>query len=123
MVVGSWIVSKENMRCKNWINGIEITFTLSENNTLKGRISFIPKGLFKEMPTTILRAFYIYKMWRTATHIFKKIYLKKDQHPQRLSLGHVGSPDEQQPALRIEDKPLCVKLPGVLLAGPVSKHG
>jgi hypothetical protein len=87
MVVGSWIVSKENMRCKNWINGIEITFTLDEDNTLKGRISFIPKGLFKEMPTTILRAFYIYKMWRTATHIFKKIYLKKRSTPPEIISG------------------------------------
>jgi hypothetical protein len=95
MVIGSWIVSTENMRCKNWMNGIEITFTLSENNTLQGRISTIPEELFKEMPTTIIRAFYIYKMWRTATYIFKKIYLKKqDQHPQGSSLGYVDSPDE-----------------------------
>jgi hypothetical protein len=94
MVVGSWLVSKENMRCKNWINGIEITFALTENNTLRGRISAIPEALFKEMPTAIIRALYIYKMWRTATYIFKKVYLKKDQHPQRTPLGYVGSPDE-----------------------------
>ncbi|MDR2629385.1 MAG: hypothetical protein LBC60_00520 [Spirochaetaceae bacterium] len=94
MVVGSWIVSTENMRCKNWINGMEITFTLTENNDLKGRISVIPKERLSEIPTLALRAFYIHKMWRNATYIFKKLYLKKDQRPRKLPVGYVDTPDE-----------------------------
>ncbi|MDR1108960.1 MAG: hypothetical protein LBL19_07995 [Spirochaetaceae bacterium] len=94
MVIGSWLVNKEKMRCKNWINGIEVLFTVNENHTIQGKITAIPEELLKEMPTTVVRAVYIHKMWRKATHIFKKIYLKKDQHPQRTSLGYVGSPDE-----------------------------
>jgi hypothetical protein len=109
MVVGSWIVKLKEQRCKNWINGIEVSFSI-HNNVPYGKIRSLPKDFFKETPSAMDQLMYVYKMWRNATYIFKKVYLKKIQHPQRHPLGYVDFPGTKQshlPAGRTEPTPAC----------------
>ena len=109
MVVGSWIVNLKEQRCKNWINGIEVSFSI-HNNVPYGEIRSLPKDLFKETPAAIDQVLYVYKMSQNATYIFKKVYLKKIQHPQRSPLGYVDFPEKKQshlPAGRTEPTPAC----------------
>jgi hypothetical protein len=92
MVKGEWIVFPEAMRCKNWVNGIEIVFFITAKNTVESKIQYIPPALLEQFPLTIDLAMYVFKMWRQATEIFKKVYFKKNQHPRMLHPGYVGSP-------------------------------
>jgi hypothetical protein len=114
MVVGPWIVNLKEQRCKNWINGLEVSFSM-HNNVPYGKIQSLPKDFFKETPFAIDQVIYVYKMWRNATYIFKKVYLKKNQHPQRSPLGYVGFSGEKKshfPAGRAEPTPACRLFPG-----------
>jgi hypothetical protein len=77
MVRGDWIVNVEKMRCKNWVNGMEITFGIIKGAFIVGKIQYIPQELIETIPVARYRALYIYKMWRNAMEIFKKVYFKK----------------------------------------------
>jgi hypothetical protein len=101
MVKGEWIVFPEARRCKNWVNGIEIVFYITSQNTVQSRIHYIPPALMSKIPGTIDLAIYVFKMWRQATEIFKKVYYKKDQHPRIFYPGSVGLP---RPPARISDR-------------------
>jgi hypothetical protein len=57
------------------MNGLEIDFTLNRNKIPEGRITFIPKELFKD--GGLKSILHIYRMWRNATYIFQKVYFKK----------------------------------------------
>jgi hypothetical protein len=88
MVRGDWIINVEKMRCKNWVNGMEITFCIAKGAFIVGKIQYIPREFIEKIPMTRYRALYIYKMWRNATEIFKKVYLKKTiKHPFKIREG------------------------------------
>jgi hypothetical protein len=99
MVKGDWIIFPETGRCKNWVNGIEIVFHFTREKTLQSKINYIPPALKENIPGTMDLTLYVLKMWRQATELFKKVYLKKYQHPRMLHPGYVGSP-RVQPADR-----------------------
>jgi hypothetical protein len=90
MVKGDWIIFPAEGRCKNWVNGIEIVFYNTGKNTLQSRIHYIPPALVEKTPSAMDLAIYVFKMWRQATELFKKVYLKKNQHPRMFHPGYVG---------------------------------
>jgi hypothetical protein len=92
MVKGNWIIFPETGRCKNWVNGIEIVFYSTGKNTLQSKIHYIPPALMEQIPGAMDLALYVFKMWRQATEIFKKVYFKKNQHPRMFHPGYVDSP-------------------------------
>jgi hypothetical protein len=89
MVRGEWIIFPKEMRCKNWRNGIEIVFALNEKKIPEGKVR-LPPALAKQFPFAIDRFLYVYKMWRQAASLLKKVYLKKTQHtPAAIQAGDV----------------------------------
>jgi hypothetical protein len=77
MVKGDWIVNVRDLRCKNWVNGIEVVFYLNEEKLPVGKIGYIPEELIKSKPLSIDLVLYIYKMWSRATSIFYKAYYRQ----------------------------------------------
>ncbi|MDR1949167.1 MAG: hypothetical protein LBQ38_07230 [Spirochaetaceae bacterium] len=77
MVKGEWIIFPEARRCKNWVNGIEVVFDVDDADEVVGIIRYIPPELSKQISTPFIFSLYVYKMWRQATELFKKIYYKK----------------------------------------------
>jgi hypothetical protein len=76
MVKGSWIISINAMRCKNWINGIEVVFHLDEQGQPVGRIIPLPEGLYDKLPRGQDRMIYVCRMWQRACVIFYKAYYR-----------------------------------------------
>jgi hypothetical protein len=76
MVKGSWIISIEGMRCKNWINGIEVVFHLDERGLPMGKIMPLPGGLSDKLPLVQDRMIYVCHMWQRACAIFYKAYYR-----------------------------------------------
>jgi hypothetical protein len=77
MVKGDWIVNVRDMRCKNWVNGIEIVFYLNKDKAPVGTIRYIPKALIKSKPLTIDLVLYAYRMWHRASAIFYRAYYRQ----------------------------------------------
>jgi hypothetical protein len=77
MVMGEWIVFTREMRCKNWVNGIEVNFCVNEANRVEGKISYIPPEIIEGMPATINLAIFLFRMWRQATIAFERDYYRK----------------------------------------------
>jgi hypothetical protein len=86
MVKGEWIVFPKEMRCKNWVNGIEVRFYFNESSQIEGKIQYIPARLTKRIPFTANPDIFLFRMWRQATLIFRKAYYKKQ-------LNLVSKPD------------------------------
>jgi hypothetical protein len=100
MVRGEWIVNLKDMRCKNWVNGIEIKFFLNEENVPEGRIRYCPQELIENLPGSIDFIMYLYKMWRNATCVFKKAYYKKiNRHITPSAVSRSAKPLRRRQAL------------------------
>jgi hypothetical protein len=97
MVKGSWIISIKGMRCKNWVNGIEVIFHLNEWGQLVGKIMPLPGGLRDKLPPVQDRNVYVCHMWQRACTVFYKAYYRS------LSRGIMqgkGKPEEAFHILR-----------------------
>ncbi|MDR0386634.1 MAG: hypothetical protein LBH57_01225 [Treponema sp.] len=81
MVKGEWIVFPKEMRCKNWVNGIEVRFHFNESSQIEGKIQYVPPHLTKRIPCAINPDIFLFRMWRQATMIFRKAYYRKRLHP------------------------------------------
>jgi hypothetical protein len=77
MVKGNWIVFPKEMRCKNWVNGIEVAFRFNENNQIVGAVRYVPPRLTKKDPFIRNPCIFLFRTCREATLIFRKIYRKK----------------------------------------------
>jgi hypothetical protein len=77
MVKGDWILHLDGMRCKNWVNGIEVVFFFDNEGALKGKIHYIPQMLIEQSSDAIEIAVLVYRMRQQATALFKRIYHKK----------------------------------------------
>jgi hypothetical protein len=77
MVKGDWIVNVRDMRCKNWVNGIEVVFYLNREKMLMGKIQHIPEKLIENKPLTIDLLIYLYRMWNRAASIFYRAYYRQ----------------------------------------------
>jgi hypothetical protein len=78
MVRGNWIINLEQMRCKNWVNGIEVVFYTREGGeTVEGTIQYVPQEIFEKIPATVDFVLYMYRMWRSASYVFKKAYFRR----------------------------------------------
>jgi hypothetical protein len=84
MVKGDWIVFPKEMRCKNWANGIEVTFYFNETRQIEGKIQYIPPHLISRIPFTLNPAIFLFRMRRQATMVFRKVYYKKRAGPELL---------------------------------------
>jgi hypothetical protein len=80
MVKGAWIINLHTMRCKNWVNGIEVSFHLDENGRLMGTLMSLPAALpgelRKKIPTGQEQAAYICRMWRRAIVVFYRAWYR-----------------------------------------------
>lgn len=104
MVKGDWIVFPKEMRCKNWVNGIEVHFHFNETCQIEGKIQYIPPHLIERIPFILNPATFLFRIQRQATLMFRKIYYKKYQ----------GSLPAHPPAVRITDTdefPDCLDRP------------
>lgn len=79
MVKGDWIVNVRDMRCKNWVNGIEVVFYLNREKMLEGKIQHIPEELIESKPLAFDLAVYLYRMWNRAASIFYRAYYKQQR--------------------------------------------
>jgi hypothetical protein len=73
------------MRCKNWINGIEVVFHLGENGRPAGSILPLPDEFWDKIPKTMDATFFLHRMRRRATVLFYRAYyrqLLKNPHKQ-----------------------------------------
>ncbi|MDR2403132.1 MAG: hypothetical protein LBD78_03795 [Spirochaetaceae bacterium] len=77
MVKGEWIIVPETMRCKNWVNGIEIVFDMDSAGKVIGKIRYIPPELSERISSPFIFSVYVLQMWQQATELFTKIYYKK----------------------------------------------
>jgi hypothetical protein len=77
MVRGDWIFYLDGMRCKNWVNGIEVVFSFDPGGILKGTIHHIPPALMLQSPGALEIAVLAYRMRQQATALFKRIYQKR----------------------------------------------
>jgi hypothetical protein len=77
MVKGDWIVNIRDMRCKNWVNGIEVVFYLNREKMLVGKIQHIPEKLIKGKSPAIELVSYLHKMWNRAASIFYRAYYRQ----------------------------------------------
>ncbi|MFP3043706.1 hypothetical protein LQZ19_17990 [Treponema primitia] len=77
MVKGSWIINVDAMRCKNWINGIEVVFRLDEKGRPLGKIMPLPNGLSERIPRVQDRMIYVCRMWQRATLVFYRVYYRQ----------------------------------------------
>ncbi|WP_010254500.1 hypothetical protein [Treponema primitia] len=76
MVKGPWIINVDAMRCKNWVNGIEVVFHLDETGRPLGKIMPPPRGLSERIPQIQNRMIYVCRMWQRATAVFYKVYYR-----------------------------------------------
>jgi hypothetical protein len=77
MVKGDWIIFLKEMRCKNWVNGVEVRFYFNENCQIEGKIEYIPPGLREGIPFSPNQVIFLFRMRRQATLVFMKACRKK----------------------------------------------
>jgi hypothetical protein len=76
MVRGAWIINFHTMRCKNWVNGIEVVFHLDENGHPAGKLMPLPEELAEKIPKLQERLAYVCRMWQRATLVFYRAYYR-----------------------------------------------
>lgn len=79
MVKGDWIVFPKEMRCKNWVNGVEVRCRFNESSQVDGKIEYIPPGLIEQIPVSLNPVIFLFRMRRQAVLVFTKACNKK--HP------------------------------------------
>jgi hypothetical protein len=77
MVKGEWIIFPDEMRSKNWANGIEVSFCFNESSKLEGKIRYVPPQLINRMPSALNLAVFLCRQWRQACSTFEKAYYRK----------------------------------------------
>jgi hypothetical protein len=81
MVKGAWIINLHTLRCKNWVNGMEVVFQLDESKRPVGKLMPLPEALSAELdekiPVTRERMAYICRMWQRATVIFYRAWYRQ----------------------------------------------
>lgn len=82
MVKGAWIINLHTKRCKNWVNGIEVSFHFDENGRLMGRLMPLPGELCKKISPRQERVAYIYRMWRRAIVVFYRAWYRGRTKPK-----------------------------------------
>jgi hypothetical protein len=82
MVKGEWIIVPEAMRCKNWVNGIEVIFDVDSAGKVFGRIRYIPPELSERISSPLVFSVYVLRMWQQATDLFTRIYYKRKRRRQ-----------------------------------------
>jgi hypothetical protein len=97
------------MRCKNWVNGIEIVFHVggTNNEIVEGMIQYVPQEIFENIPATVDFVLYLYKVWRSAMYTFKRVYFKKNNRRRNESGGMTFPALERANAVcgRVSDSP------------------
>lgn len=90
MVKGAWIVTVGEMRCKNWMNGLEVVFHLGDNGQPAGSILPPPDRFWDKIPQTVDMSIFLRRMRRRATIVFYRAYYRhlfKIQY-ERITLAH-----------------------------------
>ncbi|MDR0561489.1 MAG: hypothetical protein LBG73_02240 [Spirochaetaceae bacterium] len=83
MVKGNWILSLKKMKSKNWVNGIEVGFSLDREGTILGEIHHIPREIVERASNAIELAVLVCRMQQQATALFRKMYHKKTSALER----------------------------------------
>jgi hypothetical protein len=103
MVKGDWIVNIKDMRCKNWVNGIEVVFYLNKEKLPVGKIQHIPEKLLEGKSLTIDLVFFLYKMWTRASAVFYKAYYR--QHGPAVLPGYLRWSGNYRPCFQLYSFP------------------
>jgi hypothetical protein len=77
MIKGAWIVTLREMRCKNWMNGLEIVFHLGKNGQPEGSILPPSDKFWAKTPKTLDMALFLRRMLRRATVVFYQVYYRR----------------------------------------------
>jgi hypothetical protein len=77
MVKGAWIITVREMRCKNWVNGLEIVFRLDGNGQPAGSILPPPASFWDKLPQTLDVSTFLRRMRRQATILFYRAYYQR----------------------------------------------
>jgi hypothetical protein len=92
MVKGAWIITVREMRCKNWVNGLEIVFRLNSDGQLVGSILPPPASFWDKLPPELNVSNFLFRMRRQATILFYRVYyqrLLKSRYGQ-IAVAHSG---------------------------------
>ncbi|MDR3129970.1 MAG: hypothetical protein LBU18_00310 [Treponema sp.] len=82
MVKGNWIVFLKEMRCKNWVNGIDVGFYFDKTGRIEGKIQYLPPRLLEQISLFPNPGVFLFRMRYQAALIFRKIYLKRQINPK-----------------------------------------
>jgi hypothetical protein len=88
MVKGAWIVKVGKMRCKNWINGLEVVFHPDANGQPTGSILPPLDNFWDNFPRDMDRGLFLCRMWQRATIVFYRAYY---QHLLKTRHGRIGA--------------------------------
>jgi hypothetical protein len=87
MVKGAWIVTLREMRCKNWVNGIEVVFHVGENGEPAGSILPLPDKIWEKIPKALDMMFFLYRMRQRATSVFYRAYYRNLLKPRQRQIS------------------------------------